>query len=186
MIVLHTGAMKTGKSEALLKEIHDTKKTDLKDNEIGCYKSSFDIRDYGKIASRNTSLEPVNSKVVNGFDEILKDIIENDLKIIFIDELQFINNNENDLVDLLLYAKQNNVFIVASGLNFTSEIKPFGNTLTYMTLANHIIIHGGKCEICGNDKGEFTDCTISKSDDFLIGNDTVYKLVCANCHKSLK
>ena len=170
MIKVYTGTMFSGKSTRLIEEYNKIEDK----NAVMCFKPSKDKREFGAIRARNVE-ETVSSIVISRFEEILFHINEN-IKYIFIDEVQFINGNFNILTKFSLKG----ITIFIAGLKQTSELRPFGTMPYILAIADEIEILHTNCE-CG-EIARYTDCTTDKKNDILIGDKEKYRPVCEKCY----
>lgn len=175
MIRVYTGPMKSGKSTLLLRSIKN-----FKDNEVLVFKPIIDTRTPKLIMSRDgISLDAIE---VNTFKDIL-DIVKtkSNIKAIFIDECQFFNDDINYLKDI----NDLNINIYISGLNYTSDRKPFNKMIDIINMADEVTTLTATCENCLVSEATLTYCTCNdKDEDILIGDD-VYIAVCENCYNRL-
>lgn len=176
MIKVYTGCMFSGKSLHMIVDydmIYDKTK-------IKCFKPSKDKRDTTFIKSRK-SIRKIEATVISDFSEILKNINEN-IEYIFIDEVQFITGDIQILNKLSLEGK----IIIVSGLNKTSELKPFGCMPNILSIADEINILKAICEDCGGD-AYFTYSLKPKKEDVECGDKDKYIPLCRTCYaKRLK
>lgn len=175
MIKLITGAMGSGKSAELLKEIL---RNDEKQNLI--VKPEMDTRTPGVIKSRNGMYVPAFEVV--GFYKILKMLEKiDDIEVIFIDELQFLETFM--LREFIIYCQKNNIDVIASGLDLTSELTPFETVARFSCYADEVVKIKGKCQKCSKEKtSSLSEYQGENKGDIKIGNEE-YIGVCPNCHK---
>ena len=74
--------------------------------------------------------------------------------------------------------------IYISGLNLTSDRKPFGKMGEAMCMADKIELMTSVCEICKCEDAIYTYYSGPKESDILIG-ETGYMPVCRSCYESL-
>lgn len=170
MIKVYTGTMFSGKSTRLIEEYN--KIEDKKS--VMCFKPSKDNREFGVIRARNVE-KVVSCIIIRNFEDILL-YITDDIKHIFIDEVQFVNGNFNILTNLSLKG----ITIFIAGLKQTSELRPFGTMPYILAIADEIEILHTNCE-CG-EIARYTDCTTDKNNDILIGDKEKYRPVCEKCY----
>lgn len=108
-------------------------------------------------------------------------IIENDIKVIGIDEAQFFNQHIKDFIDINLL---NNKIIIVSGLDGTFERKSFGYIHKLLPLAYKIEKLYAECEDCKTDPPDgiklpaiFTFRTSTRK-DLVVVEDCHYKPLC--------
>ena len=168
MIKVITGAMFSGKSFELIELL---KALDM--NTVKIFKPSIDTRDKGIIKSRATS-KTYTALLIDDLKEIPQ-YIDNNTKTIVIDEAQFLTGDVSIIVDLHLKGYD---FII-SGLNLTSERKPFGLMKDIMCIATDIKILKAKCICCDRINADYTYSIKNKKEDILIGE--YYVPICREC-----
>ena len=174
MITTFIGPMFSNKSQKLI-DIYNNiynKKT------IFTFKPNIDKRDMMYIKSRNNDFK-IYSFIVDYFDEI-EHIVHNSKdfcgNIILIDEAQFLKGSYTPLLNLSLIENYN---IYISGLNLTTDLKPFGVMPEILSISDVIIKCHSTCYYCGKE-ADYTKCLIEKSKDILIG-DKEYIPICKDC-----
>lgn len=174
-LTVFTGPMKCGKTTKLIEEYNKWKHSDKK---VAMFKPSIDNRFCeDKVISRNNT--EIICYNINSTKDLIMYIDKAD--IFFIDEFQFLNGEVIDLVKLISKGKQ---FFI-SGLNLTSDRKPFGLMNDLLCFADEIILCKAICENCKEYNATYTYCKISKTNDILVGDD-VYSPVCCQCYDILK
>ena len=169
MIKVITGAMFSGKSYRLIELIKE-----LDEDTIEIFKPNIDTRDKGIIKSRDSE-ETYSAFLIDNLSEI-PNYIDNKVKTIIIDEAQFLVGDISIIIDLHLKGYD---FII-SGLNLTSERKPFGLMKDILCIATDIEILKAKCAYCGKFTAEYTYSTNDKKEgDILVGGN--YFPVCREC-----
>lgn len=168
MIKVITGAMFSGKSFELIGLLRE-----LDINTVKIFKPNIDTRDKGIIKSRNSN-QIYAASLIDDLNEIPQ-YIDNDTKTIVIDEVQFLTGDVSIIIDLHLKGYD---FII-SGLNLTSERKPFGLMKDIMCIATDIKILKAKCICCDKIKAEYTYPIKNKKEDILIGE--YYVPICREC-----
>lgn len=173
MIRLYTGPMFSGKTSSLIEIYNNMWNKDI----IKVFKPKIDDREFGILKSRN-SKEPINAILVSSLEE-MNEYIDKKTKVIFIDEAQFL---EGPAVYLLIWSMIYDIDLYISGLNMTSELKPFGIMPELMSIADEIVYYHGHCYFC-NKKAQYTMFMGSKKDDILVGdNQQGYVCVCKDCY----
>ena len=140
--------MASGKSELLIRKISED------EGEFRVFYPSVDIRtEDGFITSRNGLKYPA-IKMDNSRD-ILKIIKEHEnsdslykLETIYIDEVQFITDWVVFFRDVINYCLDNNISIVASGLEFDFKGSSFNKMNMFMEKADKITRLFSKCCLC--------------------------------------
>lgn len=176
-IVVITGPMKSGKTKKLI-QLYKIISIQNNLNPI-MIKPSIDNRfSQDKVVSRDgDSIQCYNVRS-------LKDIIDifalEKINNIFIDEFQFIKGNINQLLEI----KNKDVNLYISGLERTSELKPFKIMKDALKIADVKVYLTGKCQMCGN-PSEYTYYKGNKTNNILIGDDC-YLTVCKSCYYKLR
>lgn len=159
-----TGPMKSGKSTALFNMYID-KRFDNK-NDCLLFSSILDDRNIRSLTD--------TIKIAS-----LKDLYKYKEKYIYIDEAQFFNPNEYIIIlDLIDKGK----YIYISGLNLTSDNKPFVFIKNLMPYANQIYILKAICDDCKSSNATKTYCKADKTKNILVGDD-IYLSLCNECYK---
>lgn len=148
MIEIITGTMGSGKSELLIKRIEED------EGEFRVFYPSVDTRtEDGFVTSRNGLRYPA-IKIDNSRD-ILKVIKEHEnsnslykLQTIYIDEVQFITDWVVFFRDVINYCLNNNIDIVASGLEFDFRGSSFNKMDMFMERADIITRLFSDCSLC--------------------------------------
>lgn len=171
MIKIITGAMFSGKSFELIQSVETYAQTYGLEN-ILFFKPKLDTRDNNLIKSRATE-KTYESILIENLNEIKK-YINDETKLIIIDEAQFLEGNIQEILNL----HYEGINFLISGLNLTSEQKPFGIMPDLLSIATEITILKSKCFFCGN-PAEYTKTNDIKKDDVLI--EALYYPVCKKC-----
>lgn len=172
MIKVFTGPMFSGKSALLVSEYNKM----WNKSKVVCFKPENDTRDYGIIKTKNCA-DGIAAICINDLKEIKKHINKN-IKTIFIDEIQFIKGEANNLLDLSL---KKGIDVYVAGLNMTSEQECFGIMPYVLSVADEITMVKGICFDCNKLNASYTYYEKNdKSGEILIGDDG-YISLCATC-----
>ena len=158
-ITVITGPMKSGKSKKIIEYIKQS-------SNYLVFKPSIDDRDFGEIKSRNgQSVKAIN---INSFSDIFS-YIDKDIKAIFIDETQFLNDVEN--IKMLIF-KLNafDIDLIVSGLDLDSNFNIFKATSIFMSYAHDIIKLSSICECCNTNNSYVSYCSVEKTSQILTGD----------------
>lgn len=180
MITVYTGPMFSGKSTVLIEEYEWALKKYAK-REILCFKPSKDTRTQTKIRARNVDFE-IDAIVISRFEDIAC-FITDETKLIFIDEIQFIEGNYMILNDLSVY---NGIEIYIAGLKQDSNLAPFGCMPYILAIANEIVTLKANCKICCKFGAEYTYRKSKNTDTILIGDTKEYFPICVKCLNKLE
>ena len=169
MIKTFTGPMFSGKTTALLSTYFNM----WNKKGILTFKPKMDTRDDG-IKSRNFE-ENISAIEIEDLSEIEK-YLKKSTKTIFIDEANFLKGDVSVLVNISV---DKNIDIYISGLNMTSEQKPFGIMPDILAISDYIEISKSYCTIC-NREASYTYFEGNKNDDIVVG-DSGYISLCEEC-----
>ena len=174
MITTFTGPMHSGKTAAMLNAYNKI----WNKKHILCFKPNKDTRDIGEIRSKDYA-EGIKSIGIDRFEEILDYTginNENNIKTIFIDEVQLMEGNVNVLSYLSINLDMN---IYLAGLDMTSEQEPFLVMPYILAISDETVKIKASCYDCGRE-ATYTYYEGEKNDDVLVG-DAGYVPLCARC-----
>lgn len=176
MIQLITGPMGAGKSELLINTNEYCKQNNKR---VLTFKPESDTRTKNSIKSRNG--KEIFAIEVKSFYSII-DIILNTKKpnVIIIDEVQFLK--QTGFKDLFNLCNKHDIDLILGGIDLTSELTPFKTIKEISPYCTEILKLSTKCHYCGG-KANYTKCTISKTQEVLVGND-IYVATCYKCHQN--
>lgn len=172
-INVFTGPMKCGKTQKILDE---AQRQQIAGKNIKVFKPKIDDRysDVEVISRKGYRIEAVG---INNVDEIKN----YDADVYVIDEFQFL---KGDLAELNRLAQRGKKFYI-SGLNLTSERKPFGKMGDLLCMADNVQMLTAVCECCRNDNAIYTYYKgENKTGDVLVG-DNCYMPLCRKCYDKL-
>ena len=170
MINIYTGPMFSGKSNGLLNAYDNI----WNKSNVVAFKPKFDDRDYGVIKSRKSAVS-IEAICINDLEEI-SEHISSSTKTIFIDEAQFLTGDVKCILDLSI---DRDIDFYISGLNMTSEQKPFGIMSDLLAIADSITIFRAVCFDC-NKEAQYSFYKYEKTSDRLVGSDD-YVPLCRKC-----
>lgn len=171
-INVFAGPMKSGKSQRMFSEIH---KQEIIGKEILVFKPEIDNREGNEYIATRAG-EKIKAIGIQNIEEL-----ENyNTDVYFIDEFQFLNGDVSVIEKL---AQKGKKFYI-SGLNLTSEKKPFGKMGDLMCLADNVQLLTSVCEICKSENAIFSYYKGKKNTDIEIGDDQ-YIPVCRQCYNKL-
>ena len=172
-INVFTGPMKCGKTQKILDE---AQRQQIAGRNIQVFKPKLDNRFSSNevISRKGYKLQAIE---INNVQEIKN----YDADVYVIDEFQFLNGDVSELNDL---AKKGKKFYI-SGLNLTSERKPFGKMGDLLCMADNVQMLTAVCEVCHNDNAIYTYFKgKNKTRDVLVG-DNCYMPLCRKCYEKL-
>jgi thymidine kinase len=164
------GCMFAGKSTRLIKEIE---KANHKGKNFIAIKPSMDNR-YDK--DYIVTHDKLQFKAINVDLSNMREVLDRNHEIIFIDELQFFDES---IVDTLIKLAYQGIEIWFSGLNYDYKKNEFANVKYMKKFCEKIHYLKAKCE-CGM-PAEYSKRMIESEDLFVLGGEESYKPVCENC-----
>jgi thymidine kinase len=174
MITTFTGPMHSGKTAAMMNAYNKI----WNKKHILCFKPNKDTRDVGEIRSKDYN-EGIKSIGIDRFEEILDYVgvnNENDVRTIFIDEVQLMEGNVG-VLSYLSVAMDMNIF--TAGLNQTSEQEPFLVMPFVLAISDEVVNIKASCYDCGKDASH-TYFEGEKSEAIRVG-DEGYIPLCDRC-----
>ena len=172
MIKTFVGPMHSSKTASLLVTYNKI----WNKKHIKCFKPKKDTRDPGVLKSKDLE-ETVPAIGIENLSELL-DHVDDDTRIIFIDEVQWL---EGDVGVLNYLSIVKDIDIYAAGLNMTSEQQPFGITPYVLAISDEVINIKASCMDCGRD-APLTYYEGKKDVDTIVGN-AGYVSLCPKCLK---
>lgn len=172
MIKVITGPMFAGKTKILIAEYNANKERrtmvckPIKDNRFS----------NSKVVCRDGEWLYCNN--ISRISELISRIEEYKPEVVLLDELQFLPDG-NNISRLVRLVNKNNIDLIISCLDLTSEMKPFELTAEMMAYADEVIKIKGTCE-CG-EPSWISNCKVEKIDELLIG-DEIYEPLCPKCY----
>ena len=176
------GPMYSGKTSKLLDYY---KKAKIMKLDVIIINHSFDNR-YGENTISNHDLEKYNCLTCKSLKDIdFKELLKH--KIIIINEGQFFNKNDKNIIIDLVDKYKKNVFI--SGLDGDFNRNKFGdnssnllNLLDLIPYCDKVIKLNSICGFCHKNDAPFTKRLIDDNNQIVVGTD-IYKPVCRDCFK---
>ncbi len=173
------GAMNSGKTTILLQTIHNYESNGYK---IILLKPSIDTKGDDKIVSRLGIERKVDYLIDK--DKNLKELSLKNIKCIFVDEAQFLT--EDQVLDLWRISKKDNIPVICYGLRTKYDGRSFTGSKRLMELADEMEEIYTICK-CGK-KAKFNarfvnDKIVKEGNDVVIDNNAkvVYKPLCGRC-----
>jgi thymidine kinase len=172
------GPMYSGKTSKLLDYY---KKAKIMKLEVLLINHSFDNR-YGENIISNHDLEKYECITCKSLNDLnINDLLK--YKIIIINEGQFFNKNDMNIIIELVEKYNKNVFI--SGLDGDYNRNKFNNNLLNLLdlipYSDKVIKLNSICGFCHKNNAPFTKRIIDDDNQIVIGTD-IYKPVCRECY----
>lgn len=176
-IVVYTGPMKSGKSEEMLKII--SRKKIFAKKKVLMIKPDTDTRFADDINKSRDNRSEECVVIPSNNPEYIYPLLDEYIKVIAIDEIQFFKNP--NIINIVQDLNDKGYEIFIAGLDMTSERKPFGYMPQIMAIADNVIKLKAVCEFCRNENAVYTFADFNKTEDIAIG-DEKYKAVCKECY----
>ena len=104
---------------------------------------------------------------------------------VYLSELGFSGNIKKlSIVDVVQDLADKGYYVIISGLDMTSDRKPFNHMPELLAIANEVVKLRAVCECCKNEWAQYSYTKIDKDEDILVGA-TEYIVVCRECYKKL-
>ena len=182
MIKLFCGAMYSGKSESLMR---DMVKHTYANKKILFIRPCIDDRGYITHFKNDSKLnkliedEKIECMYLKEFYKTtIDDILFENYDSIFIDEFFMIKNNRRFLENLLKERKNTNVYF--GGLIADSDAHMFDEAIQILPLCDEIEKLNGVCTKCGSMLGNYSRYLGTKKNQIEVG-DVKYECVCGKC-----
>jgi len=189
LIEIITGTMASGKSELLIRKISED------EGEFRVFYPSVDIRTEDGFITSRSGLKYPAIKIDNSQD-ILRTIKEHEssdslyrLETIYIDEVQFITDWVVFFRDIVNYCLENNISIIASGLEFDFKGSSFNKMNMFMERADKITRLFSECLFCGDKRAtkilrrvNGLPSEVWEDVNILEGDDLEYLPICNCCY----
>lgn len=172
-----TGPMYSGKTTELLSYIEIYK---LGKKKIKVFKPELDTR-YGKSVISTHAGDGVDAKPINKAEEIEKEI-ENDTQAVFVDEIQFLEEN---LVNVVRKLIDKGIDVFCAGLDLSYKQNPFLTTAKLMAIADTVIKKKAVCHVCGEYNATLSYKIAGEDSEIDVGGMEKYIAVCRDCYNKL-
>ena len=180
-MILHTGSMFSGKTSSLEK---DLKRFSIANYKVVAFKPLVDKR-YAKneiVTHDKVSLEALE---IESITEILYYAKKNSPQVIGIDEVQFLCDSPEIVLENLEKILEMGITIVLAGLDMDYMAQPFEIVKEIMPKVDYLNKHHAVCKRCG------TDAWVShrkiKSDKRVeLGAVEEYEPLCRNCYREAR
>lgn len=182
-IYFRHSVMSAGKSTALLQAAYNYKERNYN---VLIFTSALDDRyGTGKVTSRigidaDAIIIPKDDLTV--LNQALYDILANDVKAVFIDECQFLSEEQVDILGII--ADDLNVPVLCYGIKTDFESKLFSGSKRLLEIADSIEEMKTICH-CGK-KAIFNARLVESTEQVLIGGNDVYQSMCRHCYRKFQ
>lgn len=182
------GPMFSGKTSSFIPIIEKTLEANKK---IKIFRPTIDDRYSNvtneKVVTNNQKIIDIDTQKVNNSEEILNQVRNLDINLIFIDEAQFFDENLIKVCHIIANMGKD---IVISGLDMDAFGVPFKTMPQILSIADSIIKLKAICDFCKEEKANFTYRKDSSTEQELVGGKEKYGAICRDCesvhHKVFK
>lgn len=175
MLIVHTGAMFSGKTTALIKDIELLELAGL---DCLILSPAIDTRQaVNTIKTHDGKTYP--ALTVSRFDECYKEIDKAD--VIAFDEIQFFSNHWITVIESLLKAGKK---VIVAGLDTDYKQKQFDITMRLCSIADTVIKHKGRCAVC-NKPSLFSHRLTDSTEIIDVGAEDKYIPLCRHCYSEI-
>ncbi len=181
------GSMFSGKTEELLRRI---KRARFANQKIELFKPAIDTRyDELEVVSHDDSSMP--STPVHNSSEILIYVNMEDVEVVAIDEVQFLDDG---IVDVCTQLANAGIRVIVAGLDMDFQGNPFRAVPQLIAVAEYVTKTHAICVKCG-ELAHFSHRLIDDEKQVLLGEQESYEPLCRHCyneainllnHKNLK
>lgn len=164
--------MFAGKTTRLIEEYNQS---EFLEHEKLVIKPLLDTRYNKSTLSSHNGLSLAGNRI-NKPEEI-NILMTNDIREVYIDEIQFFPSTIVSMVNFLLI---DNISVIASGLEKDFRNNDFGSMPQLLRLAQQKIKLFAKCSVCGS-KATHTHRIAESEETILVGHQDTYEARCENC-----
>lgn len=168
------GSMFSGKTEELIRRL---KRAQFANQKIAIFKPCIDVR-YSEEDVVSHDLHSIKSTPVKSPSEMLK--IDDDVKVVGIDEAQFFDSS---IVDVCQILANKGLRVIIAGLDTDYTGKPFGPMPALMAIAEDVQKVHAICVRCGNLANHSHRLSASKK-LVVLGEKDVYEPLCRQCYNA--
>lgn len=178
------GPMFAGKTETLIKRIKRYHYANVK---FQVFKHGFDLRYAEEEIATHYGMKE-QCILLSNLSE-LKSLVEDDTKVVFIDEVQFFP--ENDIKYILELLEDKGIAVITSGLNSDFRGEPFPSIIKLMGYADYVTNIHSICAVCGHlasKSQRLIDGEPARYNDpiIVVGGTDSYEPRCRSCHEVIK
>ena len=175
--------MSAGKSTALLQAAYNYRERNYN---VLVFTSALDDRyGTGKITSRigiDSEAVIIPKDDLTVLQNALQEITANDVKAVFIDECQFLTEEQVDILSVI--ADDLDVPVLCYGIKTDFESKLFSGSKRLLEIADSIEEMKTICH-CGK-KAIFNARLVNSTEQVLIGGNDVYQSMCRHCYRKFQ
>lgn len=169
------GSMFSGKTEELMRRL---KRAQIARQRVQVFKPLVDSRYSDKHVQSHDGIR-VPSVSVTSPVEILHRIDDN-TRVVGIDEVQFFSNDVVEVVQKLAYR---GLRMIVAGLDLDYRGEPFGPMPTLLAIAEYVTKLTAVCVVCGGPASRTQRLTPNQQETVLVGAHESYEARCRFCHE---
>ncbi len=177
-MIIHTGSMFSGKTSSLE---NDLKRFSIANYKVTAFKPNLDSR-YSKREIVTHDKVAFKAMPIETSDDILKEVEKNSPQVIGIDEVQFLKDEPENVLENLEKILEKGITIVMAGLDMDYTAKPFEIVKELMPKADYLHKHHAVCKSCGADAW-VSHRKIESNNRVEIGAIEEYEPLCRSCYK---
>lgn len=180
-LIVHTGSMFSGKTSSLEKEMN---RFSIAGYKTIAFKPTLDTRtgDNNIVTHDNTSFAAVMVSSIDEVDEYLKN---NDVDVIGIDEVQFLEGDIEHILETIKNLLYKEKTVVVAGLDMDYTATPFEIVKELMPRSDYLYKHHAVCTKCGSDA--WVSHRKTQNDErIVIGATDEYEPLCRSCYYEIK
>lgn len=175
MLIVHTGAMFSGKTTALIKDIE---LMEIAGFDCIILTPSIDTRKPKNYIKTHDGRQ-YPALTVASLEDCYKEIDK--AEVIAFDEIQFFSNHWVTIIKALLKAGKK---IIVAGLDTDYKQNAFKTTMELSAIADTVIKHKGKCAVC--DRPSLFSHRLTNSTEVIeIGAEDKYISLCRHCYNKI-
>ena len=168
------GSMFSGKTEELIRRL---KRAQFANQKIAIFKPCIDVR-YSEEDVVSHDLHSIKSHPVKSPSQMLE--IDDDVKVVGIDEAQFFDSS---LIDVVQTLANKGIRVIIAGLDTDYLGKPFGPMPSLMAIAEDVQKVHAICVRCGNLANH--SHRLSRSRQLVVlGEKDIYEPLCRQCYNA--
>lgn len=179
-LIIHTGSMFSGKTSSLKRDLNRFK---IAGYRTKIFKPKVDTREVGKITIHGE--DSITATTINSIDELIKDVEENNLNVVGIDEVQFLSDDIDTIKEGMYSLLRKGVTVVMAGLDMDYNGIPFEVVKEFLPLADYLHKHHAVCTLCGTDAW-VSHRKIKSEGRVLIGAEGEYEPLCRSCYEKVR
>lgn len=168
------GSMFSGKTEELIRRL---KRAQFANQKIAIFKPCIDVR-YSEEDVVSHDLHSIKSRPVKSPSQMLE--IDDDVKVVGIDEAQFFDSS---LIDVVQTLANKGIRVIIAGLDTDYLGKPFGPMPSLMAIAEDVQKVHAICVRCGNLANHSHRLSRSKQ-LVVLGEKDIYEPLCRQCYNA--